>query len=416
LQRYFAEPYRFVPPYRSTLWCRLLRWYFPYRALRRHKVERFEFRGLEHLEQSLRQDAGVLLAPNHSRWPDPLVLGALGLRVRRYFYYLCAYHQFKQGPLTGWLTNRLGGVSILREISDREALRACVHILAESRRPLVLFPEGTWFRQNDRLGPLQEGISLITRQAARSARRPVLVHPVAIKYWALADPQPVLLRRLGRLEGQLLWRPQEQLGLVERVEKLGSALLAVKEVQFFGQPGQGDLGGRITRCIEVLVTAAEKRYGVRPGDGYPLKRIRRLRQQLVPRLPGLAQRPEECRETLALLDDLLFCENLGGNDPVYLRERPSPERLIEAVQRIEECLTDEIEEPLVPLGVVVEVGPGRDVKDFPPARRADRHEVDPLMGHLAAAIQGMLDQFLEQGLPAGWDWSQESGVRGQRRS
>jgi 1-acyl-sn-glycerol-3-phosphate acyltransferase len=402
LQRYFAEPYRFVSPYRSTLWCRLLRWYFPFRMLRRMLVDRLEFRGLDRLEESLRQGAGVLLTPNHSRWPDPLVLGALGVRVGKYFYYLTSYHQFKQGRFSAWVTRRLGAYSILREGTDLEAVRTSVQILAGDPRPLVIFPEGTWFRQNDRLGPLQEGVGLIARQAARAAKRPVLVHPVALKYWVLVDPRPALGGRLERLERRLTWQPQDQLGLVERIEKIGSALLAVKEVEFFGHPGHGDLGGRIAQLVGAYVSFVEKRYAVRAAEGLPLKRIRRLRQQLVPRLPGLADRPEEAREMIRLLDDLMFCENLNANDPDYLRERPSLERLTEAVQRLEETISDADEAPVVPTRVVVEVGPAIDVKDFPPLRGAQRTGGDPLVAHLATTLQGMLDRLLQEGPPAGW--------------
>src|SRR5262249_6302038 len=146
-----------------------------------------------------------------------------------YLYYVASFHLFRQSRVMGWLLNRLGGYSIWREGTDRESIKATVRILGDAERPVVLFPEGTWFRQNDRVGQLQEGLSLITRQAVKQSQRPILVIPVGVKYWMLTDPRVELTRRLAALERRLGWRPQTHLDLVGRMERLGSGLLAVKE-------------------------------------------------------------------------------------------------------------------------------------------------------------------------------------------
>ena len=100
----------------------------------------------------------------------------------------------------------------------------------------MLFPEGTWFRQNDRLGPLQEGVSLMARQACKQAERPILIHPVAIKYWALEDPRPVAAGS-GWTGWKRVWvggRSRTWIFL-PRLEKLANAFLAVKEIEVLGQ-------------------------------------------------------------------------------------------------------------------------------------------------------------------------------------
>ena len=156
-QRYFLEPYRFVPPYRGKFWCRVAKHVMPRHLRGKMGVPRWHFQGLEHLRDSLSKNAGILLAANHCRWADPVVMGMLGVQLKQYFYYVVSYHLFKQKRLIGWWLNRIGGYSILREGADRDAIRATAGILAEAERPVVMFPEGTWFRQNDRVGPLQEG-------------------------------------------------------------------------------------------------------------------------------------------------------------------------------------------------------------------------------------------------------------------
>ena len=73
---------------------------------------------------------------------------------------------------------------------------------------------------------------------------------------------------------------------------------------------------------------------------------------------------EASRATREALDLLLFCENLSAQSHEYLMERPSLERMAESVQRIEETMTDRMEEPIAPLGAAVAVGPALDVRAF----------------------------------------------------
>jgi 1-acyl-sn-glycerol-3-phosphate acyltransferase len=392
MQRYFIEPYRFIPPFRRKLWCRVGRYLIPRYLRRRMQVTRWRFEGQEHLCQSLREGAGVLLTPNHCRWPDPMVMGILGIDLNQYFYYVVSYHLFKLSRAMGWAINRIGGYSILREGADREAIRTSARILANAERPIVLFPEGTWFRQNDRLGPLQEGVALIARQAVRQGKRPIRIHPVAIKYWQLDDVLPALRQRLARLEARLDWQPQDELQLLPRIEKLGSALLAVKEIEQLGQPQPGTIDERVARLVEAIVSTQEKFYQGKVTDGLSLERIRRLRQRLLKRLVELRADPVESTRTRRSLDLLLFAENLRAHSLEYLRERPCAERLVETVQRIEETMTDEIDVPLGRLGAVVAIGPGLDAAT-----------VDPLMPQLAAEIQGLLNRLVAQGPPPEWN-------------
>jgi hypothetical protein len=401
-QRYFTEGYRFIPPYRSTFWCRLAGRVLPRRMPREFGVARWHFEGLDNLRSSLDCGAGILLAANHCRRADPAVLGMLGLHLRRYFYYVVSYHIFKQSRFAGWYLNRLGGYSIWREGADRDSLRATARILADAERPVVLFPEGTWFRQNDRLGPLQEGVSLIARQAVRQSARPVVVHPVAIKYWYLEDPRPALHAVLDARERSLGWSPQGHLDLLPRLEKLGDALLSLKEVEHFGHPRTGGLDERIAALADAHVSRLEKFYLGRVHVGHALERIRRLRQLLVRRLAGAAGDARQEHVTRQALDTLLFCENLSAQSHDYIRERPSLERLGETVQRIEETITDQAEAHLAPLGAVVAVGPALDARAFEAPARGTRREPCPLLGALRTGIQGLLDRLLGQGPPPEW--------------
>ncbi len=401
VQRYFPEPYRFIAPYRSTFWCRIARYLIPRQLRRNMQVTRWQFQGLDRLRASLAAGAGIMLASNHCRWPDPLVLGTLGIEIRKYFYYVASYHLFKQSRSMGWFLNRIGAFSVNREGSDREAIRTCAGILASAERPLVIFPEGTWFRQNDRLGPLQEGLTLILRQAAQGSTRPLAVHPVGLKYWSLADPRPELVRRLEHLERHMGWAPQRHLELLPRIEKVGGGLVALKEYEHFGEARPGCLEKRLEGLIEAKVIAHEKRHLGRTQDGLRLDRIRRIRQRLVPQLTDLTVGSEESQRLLETLEDLVLCENLNAHSLEYLRERPSLERLTEAVERLEETFHDEVEQAVAPMGVVVEIGEPLDGRRFAQGRGTDPTVASP-MRQLADAMQGCLDALLVQGPPPSW--------------
>ena len=397
-QRYFTKPYRFIPPYRGRVWCHLCRGLVPAYLRRRMGVARWQFQGLDALRSSMDRRAGILLASNHCRWADAAVLGLLGLQLKQYFYYVVSHHLFKQRRAMGWLMNRVGGYSILREGSDRECLRTSARLLADADRPVVVFPEGTWFRQNDRLGPIQDGFCLILRHAARQANRPVVVHPVALKYWLLEDPRPILQSRLAAWERRLSWQAQGHLDLISRIEKLACSLLAVKEMEYLDAVQTEPLDERIRHLSDHVVTQLEKTCLGKVRVGWILERVRRLRQPLVRKLAdgGDIDRVRAAQEAL---DVLLFCENLSAHSMDYLHERPSLERLTETVQRIEETVTDEMEIPVVPIGVTVAVGPALDVQSYP---NLDRQGLDPLSAEVAKGIQALLDGLLGDGPPVGW--------------
>src|SRR5690606_18357668 len=81
---------------------------------------------------------------------------------------------------------KMGGFSIWREGLDRQSLDMAVELLAEARRPLLVFPEGTTNRTNDSLQPLLDGVLFIARTALRRREKAdggaVVIHPVGIKY------------------------------------------------------------------------------------------------------------------------------------------------------------------------------------------------------------------------------------------
>src|SRR5579884_1833972 len=75
------KPYVPVPPYRGTLWPRMLNLYFPRYLRRRYGTSKVEIIGADKLRASIAAGHGVLITPNHSRDEDPLILSALTREV-----------------------------------------------------------------------------------------------------------------------------------------------------------------------------------------------------------------------------------------------------------------------------------------------------------------------------------------------
>lgn len=398
MKRYFDEPYRFIRPHRSKFWCRSLKPALP-RFLRKHfQVHQCKFRGVERLQASQERQAGILLTPNHCGFADPPVLGMLGLQVGQYFYYMASWHLFKQSRWSRFKLTRTGAFSVFREGVDRDAMRESARILQDAERPLVVFPEGTWFRRNDRIGPLQEGVSLIVRKAAKDSKRPIIIHPVAIKYWYLQDPRPAMEAHLATVESRLRWHPQEHLDLHQRIVKLTEAFVSIKEMEYLGTPVAGDLDRRISDLSDHVLSGLEAKYFGKTQRTQPMDRVRALLQVLVKNFQH-AKDSRHRKETERDLDKTFFCQVLFGHSQEYLAEWPCVERLAESVKRLEEDLTG-AEVLLGPVGAVVEVCEGIDVREMGTSSASGSSE---LVSEIARRIQSTIHAMLLEGPPPEWN-------------
>jgi 1-acyl-sn-glycerol-3-phosphate acyltransferase len=402
---YFEERYQFVPPARNEFLARGISMLVPGRLRRVYHVPRWRIVGLDRLNDSLQQGVGILLTPNHVREADSSVVGLLSLESRRPFYLAASWHLFKKSRWLTWRLRHAGAFSVFREGVDRDAIREGIRILSSAERPLVIFPEGTWYRQNDRVGPLQEGAPFIARRAASSSSRPIVIHPVAIRYWALSDPRPLLNERVRRLEQSLQWweGPGD---FVSRLERVTLALLATKEVEYLGTTQSGSLDSRLHSLLENVLGEIEMRRLGKVSTGFALERLRTLRRRTAPVLAE-ARSESERREGWSDLRRLWHCHQMVAHDPQYLRELPSAERLVETVQRLEEDLVN-MDARWIPLGAIVEVGEAIRV-DASTTRHEGRGGGDPLSDAITGSLMAMLERSRIDGPPADWrgDWASD---------
>ena len=387
-----AKTYRFVPPRFNPFWARIIQWYLPTYLRKSFGITSWACVGADRLTASLEAGSGVLLASNHCRPCDPMVLGLLAREVSRPFHVMASWHLFMQNRVQSFLLPRIGGFSVYREGLDRESLKCATRILAEARFPLAIFPEGFVTRNNDWLLHLMDGVAFLARSAAKqraAAALPgkVVVHPVFVRYFFEGDLNATLAPVLDEIEARLSWQSQGHLPLRERIIKAGRALLGLKEIEYLGASQPGGARERLPHLINHLLEPLEQEWTGGRREPDPMTRIKRLRAAIVPDIiHGELTEAERARRWRQLAD-LYVAQQLHCYSGDYLADAPTPERLLETVERYEEDLTDSAR-PHPPLHAVISVGnaieaaPTRD-------RSADS---DPITNELRQQLETMLEQ------------------------
>lgn len=387
------KPYVPVPPYRGTVWPRVINAYIPRYLRRSYGVRAVTVEGAEKLRASVSAGHGILITPNHCRDEDPLVLSALARAIGQPFYIVASAHLFMHSKLKAFVLRRAGAFSIYREGMDKQAVQTSIEILESAERPLVIFPEGHISRTNDRLTPMLEGTALIARQAAKKRAkdgRKVVVHPVALRYSFPFDVESAAARMLDEIEARLTWRPSRDLPLHERFKKVGAGLLALKELQYVGRTQEGTIPERIEKLLNVILTPLEAEWTSGHADGHVVARVKRLRSAILPDLiKGDLDEAEKARRWRQLQDADL-AQQLYHYPPNYVIDGCPKSRIIETVERFEEDLTGKVRvhgpvEAKITVGDAIEVSAGREA----------RGEADPVMKGIEDQLHEMLGTIKE---------------------
>lgn len=398
MQKIIVEkPYQFLPPYRGTFWPAF------FRGIRIHDhylrksegVVAHEVRHVERLRASIAAGDAILITPNHPRTADPLAMGWLTVETPCHFHVMASWHLFQHSWLKGWAIRAMGGFSVNREGVDRQAINMAIELLAEAKRPLIIFPEGATSRTADHLHALLDGVAFIARAAAkkRGKQSPpgkVVVHPVAVKYFFGGDIRSVCDDVLTDIEHRLTWQPQRRLPLLERMIKVGSALLSLKEIEYFGHPQKGTFAPRLGLLIDRLLGPLEAEWFGRVQTGPAVPRVRNLRSRLLPEMVrGQVDGTERSRRWQQLAD-IYLAQQLATYPPGYL-VHPTVDRVLEIVEKFEEDITDKARlhgqlKVVLDVGEAIVVTPERD-------REA---AVDPLMVQIQQSLQVMMDSLAQE--------------------
>ena len=356
------QPYRFVPPRFSRGWALFLRLWLARHLRKAYAITSWECQGVERMQASRKAGHGILLASNHCRPSDPILLGLNLPKASgdEFLYIMASWHLFKENAAMGFLLPRAGIFSVLREGVDRESIKCAANLLAEAKHPVVLFPEGIVTRSNDRLHDMMDGVSFIARLGAqqRAAQNPpgqVVVHPVFVRYFHEGKIADTVSPVLDMIEKRFGWQKGDHLPWQERVKRVGQGMMAVKEVEYLGQAQNGPIDERIHRLLKHILPPLEKEWVGGRSDGHAMDRIKRVRTALLPGMIGQTNHAEEKARRWRQVADLYFAQQLVCYPEGYLAGDVPPEHWLETVERFEEDLTG-ASRPHAPLQAVVTIG------------------------------------------------------------
>ena len=312
------QPYEFIPPDTGTFWPSLIQ-RFNLHGLwlkRAEGVVDYEIRHLDRLRESIHADLGVMLTPNHCRYADPLTLGWLARDAGCHVYAMASWHLFHQSKFSAWAIRKMGGFSIYREGVDRQAIDTAIGSLVSAERPLIIFPEGAVSRTNDHLHAMLDGVAFIARTAAKKRakidpKKKVVIHPVAIKYVFQGDIHDAATPVLEEIEKRFTWRSHDSMTLMQRMTRVASGLLALKEIEVFGEPHGGDLHTRLTRLIDGLLQPLEEEWLDGAKSGAVVPRVKNLRMKLLPDMVNQRVDPDERQRRWKQLADLYLAQQIS---------------------------------------------------------------------------------------------------------
>jgi 1-acyl-sn-glycerol-3-phosphate acyltransferase len=395
------EPYVFVPPVYSTVWPIILRPYLRRYLRTAYGIRSTECRHVERLRASIAAGNSVMLAPNHCRMSDPMILGILAWEADCHLFAMASWHVFKQSWFQTFMSRRMGAFSVFREGMDRQAIDTAIDILVDRKRPLVMFPEGAITRHNDLIEELMDGPSFIARQAAKRLKKEnkpgdVVIHPVVIRYAFEGDLKATLNPVLDELEKRFSWQPRHHDSLVERIDKIGEALLSLKEIEYLGAPREGNPYERAERLVEDVLTKMEDEWGIKDRSGSVIARVKRIRTAILPDLVARRVTQEERERRWRHLAACYYAQQMSHYPRNYImRDKNLPERLVETVERFEEDFTDVITvhapfHATIDVGEAVTVGTHRERGDG---------TGDPVMLEIRRQMQSMMDALAAERTP-----------------
>lgn len=362
------------------------------------------------LEKLRRLPPGVIITPNHSAYPDAIVVTELGRRAGRYFQFMATRETFDAGlGIQGLVLQWLGGFSVNRGGENARCQQVAKDVVKAGQYDLLIFPEGEIYLLNDLVMPFKPGVAMlaldVANENAKEGRsdRPVTIVPVAIKYRYLVDIVPVVKQTVERLEATIFGGPRRG-GLYDRISALGVELLNRKEQEFGLRPDpSGDLYARVEAIKKHLLETLERRYLGKVRDEFAFDRARRLIIHLLEEQAHVRARPdlpehEKMAMAAELQRDLGWAQTAARSVSFaedYLITQPTPERLAETLTKLErEICGREAFPPRAKRRATVKIGDPIDVRRYLAAygeRKTRKEAILRLVRDLQTSIQSMID-------------------------
>jgi 1-acyl-sn-glycerol-3-phosphate acyltransferase len=335
-------PYTFRPP-QPRAWFRPLglfanRFYLQ----RKFAVTRLDDSGFDRVKELSRAGHAVLLAPNHADHSDPHVMTELVARHGMKSHFMAAREVFEISKLGSFALESMGVFSVDRDGPDLSAIKTAITLLESSSDPLVIYPEGEIYHHHERLDPLHEGVASILLKAASrmNGGKEAYLVPVGIRFHHDPAVESTFRDRLSKLEDRIGWTPRPAMPLDERIVRLGTGLLGLKEMEHTGETGHGRIQERLASLCDALLSAAESHHGRDPKSATAPERVRAQRYRIRKRLldAGKPPTPGERDELLDDLDRVFTALQAHSYIGDYFLAEQTLDRRAETIMKLEEDL------------------------------------------------------------------------------
>jgi 1-acyl-sn-glycerol-3-phosphate acyltransferase len=334
-------PYTFRPPH-------VRQWLHPLAMAvnrrihlgRKFSIAKIHDQGFGVVRELCEAGHSVMLAPNHSDHSDPHVMMEIAARHNLRPFFMAARELFEANPIICWALQSVGVFSVDRDGPDFSAIKTAISLLQRGGDPLIIFPEGEIYHHHRRLDPLNEGVASIMLKGAAQlgGEKKAFLVPVGLRFFHDPSVEATFCDRLSRLEDRIGWTPKPNMSIEDRVVRLATGVLALKETEYLSSAGTGAIQERLTQLCENMLADVETRYPKDAKATTPPERVRALRYRIRRRILDL-ENPPTGPERVSLLDDLdriftaLQAHSYIGD---YFLGDPSTDRRAEMIMKIEE--------------------------------------------------------------------------------